>query len=127
MKVAVFVALLALVVLAAAVTSPKLTMGKFPRKPLTMHQASALAAGNGVPLKGNIPDYGEYVLLSALFCTITALLLCLSSISRLLEASAVPGAAQMTPRLEVSLEPFTRGFWPSRAISGGITQRILTI
>lgn len=116
MKVAVFVALLALVVLAAAVTSPKLTMGKFPRKPLTMHQASALAAGHGVPLKGNIPDYGEYVLLSAFFCTITSLSLDLSSTSVLLEASAVPRAAQKTSSLEVSLEPFMWALWPSRAV-----------
>ena len=63
MKFAVFVAFLALVALATAMASPKLTMGKFPRKPLTMGQASVLGSGQGrgINLEGNIPDFGEYV------------------------------------------------------------------
>lgn len=85
MKVAVFVALLALVALAAAVASPKLTMGKFPRKHLSMEHASMLASGRGVPLKGNIPNYGEYVLATALLSRLYAFCELLYPIRRCLE------------------------------------------
>lgn len=101
-----FVALLALVALATAVSLP---MGKFPRKPVSMAEASVLASGHGVPLKGNIPNYGEYVPSFAIICCYLGVLVALRCLSLQVHASGVPVAPYFwISVLETSEEPFSR-------------------
>lgn len=59
MKATLIVALLAVAVVAAAAAT--IPMQKRPRLPLTVEHAQMLAKDGFVPLKGNIPTYGEYV------------------------------------------------------------------
>jgi hypothetical protein len=62
MKASVCIAVVALLALAAFVAAHEtIPVQKRPRVPLTAEQEILVAAGHPVPLKGNIPQYGEYV------------------------------------------------------------------
>jgi hypothetical protein len=62
MKAALCIALLALLAVSAVVDANLFVpLRKKGPKPMTAAQASLVANGYPVPLKGNIPQYGEYV------------------------------------------------------------------
>lgn len=61
MKAAYCIALIALLAVATLASASSLNLHKKARKPLTAAQERLVALGHGVPLQGNIPQYGEYV------------------------------------------------------------------
>lgn len=62
MKLAVCAAVLGLLVVAGLVSAQgSISMYKKPMRPPTAMEEKMLAAGYPIPLKGNIPQYGEYV------------------------------------------------------------------
>lgn len=113
MKASLIVALLAVaVVAAAAVTIP---MQKRPRLPLSAEHAEMLSRDGYVPLKGNIPNYGEYVSSDLLFGAL--LLVSHASVSvrvpRFAAEARKPGKkvlprfSPLSPAKEISCSPKT--------------------
>lgn len=62
MKAVLYIALIACVAFAHIVDAGHfIPLQKKPKPALSPEYAALVASGNPVPLKGNIPNYGEYV------------------------------------------------------------------